>query len=175
LASICPFNGAFGQPPSLRQRHQLPEMADGAGLLRQRNAGQMGAVAQPVEAGQDRDREIRRRGAGEIDHGVLVRALEQIGVDHVDLAGSRNQQPELPAGHRHHVLHRFQPGVIPDRADIAGRIRQRPPAGRIDQSSLVDVGEIAGNALAEVIEQSVRSSRTSRRLLHCRALEQLPS
>ena len=79
-----------------------------------------------------------------------VRTLKQIAVDHFELTGGRGQQSEFAAGHRHHILHRFQPGVIPDRGDIAVRVRQRPLAGRIDQSALVDVGEIAGNALAEV-------------------------
>jgi hypothetical protein len=60
--------------------------------------------------------------------------------------------------------------VVPDRADIAARVRQRPLAGRIDQSALVDVGKITGHALAEVFEEKVRLGETPRRLLRRRAL-----
>ena len=72
-------------------------MKDGAGLLRAIDAGQLRAMGQPVEAGQNGDGEIRRRGAGEIDHGVAMRTLGEIGVDHLDLPGGRAQQLELAA------------------------------------------------------------------------------
>ena len=46
------LDGAFGQPPLLRQRHELSEMAERTGLLGGWNARQFGAMAQPVETGE---------------------------------------------------------------------------------------------------------------------------
>ena len=78
---------------------------------------------------------------------LAVRLPGKVGIDHFDLAGRVDQQFELVSGDRHHVAHRFQPGVIPDVANLAIHVGQRPLAGRIDQFALIRVGEVLANAL----------------------------
>ena len=149
-------------------------MKDGAGLLRAIDAGELRAMGQPVEAGQDGDGEIGRRGAGEIDHGVAMRTLGEIGVDHLDLPGGLAQQFELVPGHRDQIAQRLQPGVIPDVADVAVHIGQGPLAGRIDQPALVGVGEVFWNALLQVFEDGMWRKETARRILARSGLPGLP-
>jgi hypothetical protein len=99
-------------------------------------------VIQPVEAGNDRDGVIIARNAREIDHSVFVWPPSKEGLDHLGLPGWVDQQFDLTSGHHHHVAHRFDPGVFPDRANVAGLIGQGPGAGRIDQFAAVDAAEI---------------------------------
>ena len=69
-----------------------------AGLLglEERPASSAQWVSQ-FEAGHNGDGKISGRGSREIDHGIVMRALKKIGVDHFELAGGFAEQLEFAA------------------------------------------------------------------------------
>ena len=105
-------------------------------------------MRQPVQAGQNGYGKIGRCCPRELDHGLVVRALEQISVHHFNLAVCISQQFKLSARHHHQISHRFQSGVIPNGAHIAVQIRKCSLAGRIDQFAMIDIIEVSRNAAA---------------------------
>ena len=94
--------------------------------------------------------------AGEIDHGIVMRTLKQIAVDHLDLTRRCAQQSEIVPGHRHHILHRLQPGVIPDRRR---RRRPRPTAS----ACRPDRSVCPGRRRRDIWERAGRGLRAGRR------------
>lgn len=110
-------------------------------------------MAEPVKAGQDRNGKIGRRGAGKIHHRFPVRTLNEVRIHHFELPRWFDQEFKVVRRDHHDIADRFEPGVIPDGSNIAGRVREGSLAGRIDQRALVGTLEILRNALRQLLKQ----------------------
>lgn len=106
-----------------------------------------------VQRGVDRNPVILDRGAGEIDDGLVVRALAQESVDHLGLAGWIGEQRGVLPRHHRDIAHRFEPRVLPDRPGIAEQVAGLAFAGRIDQHAIVGQIEITRHHLVERCEK----------------------
>src|SRR6266446_9926630 len=81
--------------------------------------------------------------------------LAKIGLQHVGLTRGLGQRFELAPRYHAHITGCFQPGMVPDRADVAVGIRRRSLAGRIDQPALINVIEVLRNALAQFLKNGL--------------------
>src|SRR5207247_9380903 len=93
--------------------------------------------------------------ARELNHGVCMWPLAEIGLQHVGLTRRLGQRFELAPRHHAHIADCFQPRMVPDRADVAVSIRRRSFAGRIDQPALINVIEVLRNALAQFLKNGL--------------------
>ncbi len=99
----------------MRNGDELSEIPDSSGLLGRRNAGQLRAMGEPVEAGDNGNGKIGACGAREVDHGIFVGTLKKVGVDHFDLTGSvRSSSSNRRPGTAITYCIASKPGVIPD-------------------------------------------------------------
>ena len=126
---------------------QPSEMADGAGFAVL--AGTPACWAQwvielrPAKMAIDK---IGRSGAGEIDHRFRRAGAERdmrssFRVWRAGAVSSRKSRAGRPSSRNASLPSR---GVIPDRAPTSpSDVRQRPLAGRMDQSAMIDIGEIS--------------------------------
>ena len=124
--------------------------------------GKAGAMIEPVEPGDDGDRQIAHRVAGEFDHRFIVRQLAKIAVQYRRLRAGFGEQPEFAPRHRQQIAHRFQPRVVADQVPVGARIRRGPLAGRIDPFPVVGLVEILPALFFDISQQRMRGIRRRR-------------
>jgi len=116
-------------------------------------------MIEPVEPGDDGDRQIAHRVAGEFDHRFIVRQLAKIRVQYCRLRVRLGEQPEFAPRHHEQVAHGFQPRVVADLVLVAARIGRGPLAGRIHPFSVVCLVEILLALPLDLSQQRMRSIR----------------
>jgi hypothetical protein len=125
-------------------------------------AGKAGAMIEPVEPGDDGNRQIAHRVTGEFDHRVIVRQLAKIAVQYRGLRTGFGEQSEFAPRHRQQIAHGFQPRVVADLVLVGASIRRDPLAGRIDPFPVVGLVEILPALLLDISQQRMRSIRRRR-------------
>jgi hypothetical protein len=123
------------------------------------SARQTSAMIEPVESGNDGDRQIAHRIAGEFDHRVIMRQLAKIALQYRRLRVGFGEQPEFGPRHRQQIAHGFQPRVVADAVLVGAGIGCSPLAGWINPFSAVGVVEILPALFLHVGHQRMRRIR----------------
>jgi hypothetical protein len=116
-------------------------------------------MIEPVESGDDGNRQIAHRVAGEFDHRFIVRQLAKIAVQYRGLRTGFGEQSEFAPRHRQQIAHGFQPRVVADGVLVGAGIGCSPLAGWINPFSVVSLVEILPALLLDVSEQRMRRIR----------------
>ncbi|TAI67814.1 hypothetical protein CWO89_01225 [Bradyrhizobium sp. Leo170] len=112
-------------------------------------------MVQPVQPGDDGDRDVVDGASGEIDHRVLVRLLAQEAVDQLSLARRLRQKRGVASRDHGQIAHPFQPCVAPDFARAGARIIRFALTGGIDEIAMIGLFEICRDDLVQPLQQGI--------------------